>query len=80
MQAAADAAEVDPQRFHVMLIVVVRQDVVQVEVQDVRMEAADLHAVLQEGRRSEVSLGQESVTRRGLKRCSPACCPVWAAV
>lgn len=79
MQVAADAAQVDPQRFHV-LIVVVRQDVVQVEVQDVRMEAADLHLVLQERRRSEVSLGQERVTRRGLKRCSPACWPVWAAV
>lgn len=56
-QVQADAAEVDPQAVHVgFLAAVVRQDVVQVEVQDVGVQAADLHVVLREikGQRSEV--------------------------
>lgn len=58
LQVLADAAQVDIQPVNVRVIgVVVRQDVVQVEVQDVGMEAADLNVVLQEVTRSEVRLG-----------------------
>lgn len=56
-QIEADAAEVDPQPLHVLVLsAVVRQDVVQVEVQDVGVQAADLHVVLKEvrGQRSGV--------------------------
>lgn len=56
-QVEADAAEVAVQSLHVLVLgAVVRQDVVQVEVQDVGVQAADLHVVLREvrGQRSEV--------------------------
>lgn len=58
LQVPADTAQVDIQPVNVrVIVVVVRQDVVQVEVQDVGMEAADLNVVLQEVTRSEVRLG-----------------------
>lgn len=58
LQVLADAAQVDLQPVHVtILVAAVRQDAVQVEVQDVGVEAADLQVVLEEVRRSEVRLG-----------------------
>lgn len=58
LQVLADAAQVDLQPVHVMILVAaVRQDVVQVEVQDVGVEAADLQVVLEEVTRSEIRLG-----------------------
>lgn len=57
LQVLADAAQVDLEAVDVaVLAVVVRQDVVQVEVQDVGMQAADLHVVLQQAAKSEVSV------------------------
>lgn len=58
LQVLADAAQVDLQPVHVMILVAaVRQDVVQIEVQDVGVEAADLQVVLEEVTRSEIRLG-----------------------
>lgn len=58
LQVLADAAQVDLQPVHVMVLAAaVRQDAVQVEVQDVGVEAADLQVVLEEVTRSEVRLG-----------------------
>lgn len=49
LQVAADAVEVSLQPVHAgMLLAVFVQDVVQVEVEDVGVEAADLHVVLEE--------------------------------
>lgn len=51
LQVSADAAQVHLQLVHVMiLVVIVMQDVVQVEVQDVGVEAADVLAFLEEVR------------------------------
>lgn len=51
LQVPADAAQVDLQLVHVMIVVaIVMQDVVQVEVQDVGVEAADVLVVLEEVR------------------------------
>lgn len=58
LQVLADAAQVDLQPVHVMILVAaVRQDVVQIEVQDIGVEAADLQVVLEEVTRSEIRLG-----------------------
>lgn len=62
LQVVADAAQVDSQPVHVSAVaVVMRQDLGQVEVEDVGVQAADLHVILEEGERSEVRLGQEDV-------------------
>ncbi len=64
LQVLADAAQVDPQPMQMSIVaVVVRQDLLQVEVEDVGVDAADVHAVLEEVERSEVRLGSKSLTR-----------------
>ncbi len=55
LQVLADAGEVGLQPVHAgMLVVTVTQDVVQVVVEDVGVEAADLQVVLNKEERSEV--------------------------
>jgi len=55
LQVLANAGEVGLQPVHVgVRVVALVQDVVQVEVQDVGVQAADLQVVLEEAERSEV--------------------------
>lgn len=69
LQVLADPAQVDLQPRHArMRVVAVTEDVVQVEVEDVGVEAADLHVVLKGGGdevRGRVGSGQENVTVTG---------------
>lgn len=62
LQVLADAAQVSPQRVHAVVVValVFGQNLVQVELEDVGVEAADTHVVLEEVERSEVRLGRGS--------------------
>lgn len=62
LQVLADAAQVGPQRVHAVVVVVLvfGQNLVQVELEDVGVEAADGHVVLEEVERSEVRLGRGS--------------------
>lgn len=93
-QIEADAAEVDPQALHVVVLsAVVRQDVVQVEIQDIGVQAADLHVVLEEVRGQVLKVTRWhlrrwlqpddttptwSVLRLGSSRTLGSSCSFWA--
>lgn len=63
-----------------MLVVIVRQDVVQVEVEDVGVEAADLQVVLKEQEKLGAGLCLESVLRHVTTETDSPGLRFWASV